>query len=60
METDFDLDLSGVNVAPSSAGNEAFSMHSLLDSQKRHVELLSHLASYSELLVAVTGFERGS
>ncbi|MAG42861.1 MAG: hypothetical protein CMH95_00940 [Oceanospirillaceae bacterium] len=57
METDFDLDLSGVNVAPSSAGNEAFSMHSLLDSQKRHVELLSHLASYSELLVAVTGFE---
>ena len=57
METDFDLDLSGVNVAPSSAGKEAFSMHSLLDSQKRHVELLSHLASYSELLVAVTGFE---
>ena len=57
METDFDLDLSGVNVAHSSAGKEAFSMHSLLDSQNRHVELLSHLASYSELLVAVTGFE---
>lgn len=57
METDFDLDLSGVNMAHNSSSKEAFSMHSLLDSQKRHVELLSHLASYSELLVAVTGFE---
>lgn len=57
METDFDLDLSGVNVTHNSSSKEAFSMHSLLDSQKRHVELLSHLASYSELLVAVTGYE---
>lgn len=57
METDFDLDLSGLSTDQKPAREEPFVMHSLLDSQKRHVELLSHLASYSELLVAVTGVD---
>ena len=59
METDFDLDVSGISSASgSSAGTVGgYAMTRLLESQARHVELLSHLASYSELLVAVVGPE---
>ncbi len=54
---DFDLDLEqGAAVTRSSAGSTGdVSMPQLLASQTRNVELMSHLASYSELLVAVTG-----
>ena len=58
METDFDLEISGA-AKDLSAGDhyDALGIPSLLESQARNVELLSHLAAYSELLVAVTGPE---
>lgn len=55
MEADYKYDLPELSAVNTDRTVENFSMHSLLESQSRHVELLSHLASYSELLVAVTG-----
>lgn len=57
METDFEHDLSGLTGVEREQPRGNFAMNRLLESQTRHVELLSHLASYSELLVAVTGLE---
>lgn len=55
---DFDVALSTTTKSPNAQGaNGGFMMVHLLDSQSRNVELLAHLASYSELLVAVTGPE---
>ena len=54
---DFDLDLAErAATAGFPAGSVGeYSMTQLLASQARNVELMAHLASYSELLVAVTG-----
>lgn len=54
---DFDLDLAeraATTGFPAGSTGE-FSMTQLLASQARNVELMAHLASYSELLVAVSG-----
>ena len=55
MDTDYTLD----HDTPQTDGQSSRSGFSapLLPGQYRHIELLSHLASYSELLVAVTGPE---
>lgn len=55
---DFDEALSTAAQSLNAKGQEGeFMIMHLLNSQLRNVELLSHLASYSELLVAVTGAE---
>lgn len=55
---DFDVALSATAKSLNATGQDGeFMIMSLLDSQSRNVELLAHLASYSELLVAVTGAE---
>lgn len=59
METDFNLDLDAHR--NSSTEDPVSGYHlplpRLLSEQLKHLELLAHLASYSELLVAVTGPE---
>ncbi|WP_430460402.1 AAA family ATPase [Thalassolituus sp. LLYu03] len=57
MDADYELDdeiLIGQN-DNLSAGYKALSLPHLLPSQHKTIELLSHLASYSELLVTVSG-----
>ncbi len=58
METDFDFGLeSATNVKADVSRKSSVKVTRLLPSQVRHLELLSHLASYSELLVVVSGPE---
>lgn len=58
METDFDFGLdSGMNLKADVPKASSVKVTRLLPSQARHLELLSHLASYSELLVVVSGPE---
>ena len=58
METDFDFGLdSGINLKADVPKASSVKVTRLLPSQARHLELLSHLASYSELLVVVSGPE---
>ena len=55
---DFDVELSATAKSLNTKGGVSeFMMMHLLDSQSRNVELLAHLASYSELLVVVAGPE---
>jgi DamX protein len=58
MKMDFDVELSATAKSLNTKGGVSeFMMMHLLDSQSRNVELLAHLASYSELLVVVAGPE---
>lgn len=55
---DFDVELSSRAKSLNDQGDTGeYTVMRLLESQARNVELLAHLASYSELLVAVTGPE---
>jgi DamX protein len=57
METDFNLDLETHRYSSSEDPVHGYHLPlpQLLSGQRKHLELLAHLASYSELLVAVTG-----
>ncbi|MCD8522664.1 MAG: AAA family ATPase [Saccharospirillaceae bacterium] len=57
METDFNLDLDTQRYrsAEDPVSGYHLPLPQLLSGQRKHLELLAHLASYSELLVAVSG-----
>ncbi|MAD47598.1 MAG: hypothetical protein CMI02_06600 [Oceanospirillaceae bacterium] len=56
METDFPLEQdTTASAGAASSGSYSMSVPKLLPGQYKHLELLAHLASFSELLVAVTG-----
>ncbi len=59
METDFNLDLDAHRNSSTADPENGYHLPlpQLLSGQRKHLELLAHLASYSELLVAVTGPE---
>jgi len=57
METDFSLEQAQASARENYRGSYTMSVPQLLPAQLKQLELLAHLASFSEMLVAVTGPE---